>query len=214
MASSMIFTGARLGRLTLVSQETFTKNISRSRWLCRCDCGQTKIVSYEGLRAGNTKSCGCLRKEVTRDRSFKHGLRSSPEFDTWSNMRSRCNNPKNKHYADYGGRGISVHPEWDNDFRSFLRDMGFKPTPQHTIDRMDNSKNYQPGNCRWATQTEQANNRRSSLRYEFEDKQLTIRELLPFCSNGISFNTLRARIQNYKWPITMAMTLPIGSNHR
>jgi hypothetical protein len=127
-----------------------------------------------------------------------------PGYDTWRNMKSRCGNPRNARYADYGGRGITVCDRWKNSFENFIADMGLPPSPAHSIERGDNSRGYEPGNCRWATDVEQTNNQRSNVLIEYDGKTQTIaqwaREL------GINYQTLRQRIQRYGWSVERAFS--------
>lgn len=201
----------RYGRLTVLSRETSKNPLSRRGWLCRCDCGKEKIISYEGLRSGGTRSCGCLRSETTSKRTRVHGKRNSPEFSVWAHMRQRCSNPNDKHYKDYGGRGIRVCDRWD-DFSSFLEDMGERPSPKHKIERIKNDEHYEKGNCKWATDVEQANNRRGNVRYNFRGSQLTVRELWAYATNGISLRNLRARISEHGWEVESALTRAVKSS--
>lgn len=155
-------TGHRFGRLTVQRRDLSapTGRGTLAKWVCICDCGNNKIVIGRYLRIGITSSCGCLHKERLSAMNRTHGKSATPEYHAWHDMGRRCYNHKNQHYKDYGGRGISVCEQWRNSFETFLQDVGLRPTNKHTLDRIDNDGNYQPGNVRWATQKEQSANKR------------------------------------------------------
>jgi hypothetical protein len=152
--------GRRFGRLIVLSLAETRRG--HARWLCQCDCGKEKVVAATELKRGNTQSCGCFQMERRIEMHRIHGEnKRSPEWEAWTALRKRCFNPKHKFWKDYGGRGIAVCERW-NDYANFLTDMGRRPSPKHSLDRIDNEKGYEPGNCRWATKKEQAQNRRTS----------------------------------------------------
>ena len=134
----------------------------RPEVLCRCDCGEESIVFASNLRRGTTRSCGCLDKETKPN--LKHGMRRTQEYSTWTMVLQRCTNSRSKYYKDYGGRGITVCDLWRHGdgkktgfecWLDYIREnLGSRPTPKHSLDRINNDGNYEPGNIRWATQKE------------------------------------------------------------
>lgn len=140
-------TGQRFGTMVVVDRAEGYK------WRCLCDCGQSAVVDHWNLSLGRQASCGCLKR--------KHGKSNCKAYRAWSAMIERCTVPTHKSFHRYGGRGIAVCERWRSDFRNFLADMG-EPEPGLSLDRIDNDRGYEPGNCRWTTAKVQANNRTSN----------------------------------------------------
>lgn len=153
MSKLIDLTDQTFGRLTAL--EIKGRDCSgAAMWKCQCTCGNTKTISGSNLRAGRTKSCGCLQKE----RATTHGMTKTSEYPTWADMKRRCINPNHAAYKYYGGRGITVCKEWLHSFETFFKDMGERPSGL-TLERIDNDKGYYLENCIWATPTEQGRNR-------------------------------------------------------
>jgi len=163
MQISIDETGNKYGRLTVIERSKTKKgSITNTFWLCRCDCGKETIANGTELRRGGRVGCGHKCKYYIEQR-FKHGLSGTPEYTAWKGMLHRCDNREDNRYDDYGGRGIDVAREWrdkDNGFIGFLNYVGNRPSKDHSLDRINPNGNYEPGNVRWATKMEQANNRR------------------------------------------------------
>lgn len=185
MSITTIRTNQRFTRLTVV-QEAGRTSRGEVLWLCRCDCGIEKAVPSSRLRTGSVKSCGCLRQEQAPKNArmywYRHGHAASkdkpesPTYRTWASMIERCENPNSRSYKNYGARGISVHPLWRRDFRTFLRDVGERPSEEYSLDRINNFGDYIPGNVRWATAKQQMRNRRNNFLITIEGMTRTCAE--------------------------------------
>lgn len=185
-------TGERYGKLVAVRRlPTHTP----SRWVLKCDCGNKTEALLSNLRSGQVQSCGCAGSQATIGaRSLKHGhsagFRKSRTATAWRNAKTRCFNKKNAKYPAYGGRGITMCPEWAEDFSTFLRDMGECPEGL-TLERIDVNGNYEPGNCCWATMREQHNNKRDSIR----SSGVSLKEFA--AATGLRYQNLHRRIKRY-----------------
>lgn len=187
--------GQVFGRLTVFKQATSAKS-GNIRWFCICDCGSETITYGSHLRNGNTKSCGCLEKEVKGKTAIKHGMSGTRLYNIWSWMKRRCNDTKTKSYPDYGGRGITYCNEWEKfePFRDWAMESGY--TDALTIDRINVNGNYEPSNCRWADKKTQANNTRDNVHVTIDGITKTIPGWANEC--GVSVGTLWWRYYNGK----------------
>lgn len=143
------FIGKEFGDWTVIADAP--KKHNKAYLLCRCVCGKERTVIRQNLEGGRSRSCGCSRN---------HQMSSLPEYQTWKGIKARCLNKRHVGYKQYGGSGVTVCDRWLADFRNFYNDMGKKPSPSHSIDRIDSSGDYEPSNCRWATSLQQTHNQR------------------------------------------------------
>jgi hypothetical protein len=195
--------GKKYNRLTVISGSHTLKN--RKHWVCECECGNKKIVSGNNLKSGQVKSCGCLRNENLKLKLLKHGMSESQVYNIYCKMLSRCNNLKDKAYPSYGGRGIKVCERWLN-FENFYLDMGERPAPEYSIDRIDNNKGYSPDNCRYATPTQQARNTRRNRIINIDGVKKPLCEWLEIM--GLSLSAFQKRLIR-GWDENKAITTKI-----
>lgn len=192
-----MFVGERYGRLLII------KLLPNGKILCRCDCGNTQMMERSNIRSGATRSCGCLRNEISARRLKTHGETlhgyRSREFRTWEAMIARCTNPKDSNWPRYGGRGITVHPAWRDSFEVFLRDAGRRPSPRHSLDRYPNNNgNYEPGNVRWALPKDQARNMRSNRILEIDGVKRCVADWAEI--SGINAHCIDERLRHGRSP--------------
>lgn len=203
-----IFIGQKSGRLTVIEVGPAQK---RRRCLCRCECGTEKWIMAQSIKSGASVSCGCYRLERATAANRKHGETRHPLFKLWFGMLQRCGNPDHPAYSYYGARGITVCPEWADDFGTFLRWATLDVSPMWrrgmTLDRIDNDGEYSPRNCRWATMAEQNRNKRKTKKYDFNGEQLVATDIAKRL--GISAPTFIARVGWMGWPIERAISEPV-----
>jgi hypothetical protein len=210
MASKIITESEMIGRRNgrLVCLREVARRGKKRYFLFQCDCGKTKEIMLYSFAIGRVKSCGCISIENLKAAVAKQTQHMGfpAEFKTWSTMIDRCERPTHQNYASYGGRGITVCQRWKDSFESFLKDMGQKPTPKHSIDRIDNNKGYSPENCRWATQREQNRNRRNNHVVTHEGKTMVLSDWAD--ARGWNRNVLYFRLKN-GWSVADALTKPV-----
>lgn len=160
MSKALDLLNKQFGRLLVIAREGSDKN-GRSLWRCQCNCRNQVIIQGKRLSSGHTKSCGCISRDQLIAASTTHGLRHSLTYTSWYAMKARCHRSTAHNYARYGALGVKVCDRWQNSFENFYADMGARPSPKHSIDRIDPYGDYEPGNCRWADALTQRHNRRN-----------------------------------------------------
>jgi hypothetical protein len=191
-------TGLKFGRLTAISKvdPIVRSNRKRTAWLCKCDCGNVIQTLAESLKDGNTKSCGCIQKDGTLKKNYSHGesRRITHEYKSWQKMKSRCYCKTDAKYPRYGARGIVVCDRWLGSYESFLKDMGRRPESKWSIGRINNDGNYEPGNCRWETRSEQAQNKSTTIYIEMDGIRLNLKQ---WCEKlNLKYEPTRRKIRN------------------
>lgn len=201
--------GKTYGRLELLERLPGRKIGKRVRGqvLCLCKCGTKRAFPSEGVASGRAASCGCKRQDSLRALMTTHSMTGSPTYICWQSMIRRCHKKSDRAYPGYGGRGIRVCKRWRKSFENFFEDMGIRPSLKHSIDRKDNNGSYEPDNCRWATKTEQARNRRSNCFIEYDGEKRTFQE---WCNKlGFIQGSLWKRIFQRGWSVEKAFTTPM-----
>lgn len=203
--SHMFNAGDKFGRWTVIKYSKLDKH-HRRMWLCKCECGCTKDVLAHLLFNGDSKSCGCLAKELAKKQNTKHGLYKERLFGIFKEIKNRCENQKNWRYKFYGARGIKLHPDWQNNPKEFIKwineNLGERPTVKHSLDRIDNNGNYEPGNLRWADTKTQSQNRSCAKltkekAAEIRSSKLSTTELMD--KYKVSRSQIRDVINNKAW---------------
>lgn len=206
---SVDLTGQKFGMLTALSR--VPGGARRVRWLCQCECGKHHSVLHANLRSGCCYSCGCTRKKREHRKGYKRlgNITEISGYSSWGQMIDRCHNPNSPSYKDYGARGIKVCPEWRAKFLEFIESVGDRPSQAHSIERIDNDGNYEPGNCRWATRIEQANNTRRSHIISYRGQIMTLPQAARAAGNKVTSQAARARIK-IGWSIERAVETDYG----
>lgn len=184
--------GQRFGRL-IVECDSGERNTSGIKWRCICECGNRKNIGSTDLRLGKTQSCGCLHRETITKHGSSPRSGRTPTYISWNAMRARCRCKNERTRKYYGAAGITVCDRW-SDFDAFMADMGPRPTLKHSIDRIDGTKGYEPGNCRWATKGQQVQNMKSNIKTEFRGELLCLAEIAR--RGGMSKNGVGYRFRN------------------
>lgn len=202
MTKKLSLLGQTFGRLTVISEAPSRKG-QHSRWVCLCSCGKQTIVDGTHLNTGRSKSCGCLRHDVSKDCNTVHGFSGSKLYSTWLDVKKRCHDTKRKDFKHYGGRGIAMSQEWVHNFEAF-RDLAMQNgyAENLSIDRIDVDGDYCPTNCRWVSQVDQVRNRRNTRKY----KGKTIKEWAEIL--GLNYHTLHSRITKCGWTFEKAISTP------
>lgn len=214
MARLRIFPGDRFGKLTVIKRDE-TRVDNRRYWECKCECGKIKSVRESALLGGREKSCGCARWEISPNKT--HGLSGTRIYRAWQDMRKRCFNPKNKRYKDYGGRGITVYPEWAGSdgfkaFYDYVSKLEHFGEEGYSLDRIDNDKGYEIGNLRWATDEEQANNKTTNHFVDVGNgEQLTLAQIMNV--TGAALGTIQDRIR-HGWAAEDLLQKPKSKHER
>ena len=176
-------------------------------WACECSCGNKKIVSGSNLRRGDSLSCGCYNKDQVSKLGRKHFLRGTPEYTAWKQMKGRCCNPRNAAYKSWGARGITICKEWLHDPVQFVTDMGLRPSPKHSLDRIDVNGDYSKENCRWALPLQQMRNMTTNRVFSHLGKEQCLSAWAE--ELGLNYSSLYQRLYTLNWTFERAISTPI-----
>ncbi len=206
--------GMEFGRLTVVEEIEPRRNlkgvVKERRWRCMCSCGSSVLVGSAKIKSGNTRSCGCLRRDLVAAKNRTHGNYGTPTYVSWNAMLTRVTNPNRHNSASYVGKGITVCDRWRS-FESFLEDMGERPSSKHTIERRNNDGNYEPSNCYWGTKTQQAQNQSHNVNLTLGEETHCVTEWSRL--TGRKLSTLFGRIR-MGWDDEKVLTTPLLKNRK
>ncbi len=191
MSKPIDIAGQAFGELTAIAPTGRRSAANNRIWMFRCACGNSREADGVAVRSGRITTCHKCAKQRAILRQSTHGLTNTAEFRIWTDIHTRCYNQRRPEYPNYGGRGIRMCKRWRASFADFLSDMGSRPSPHHSIDRINNDGNYEPGNCRWATRREQALNRRTNVLVTINGQRRTLSEWAE--QSGIAFKTVYRR---------------------
>lgn len=166
-------------------------------WNCQCDCGGVRTIPTARLRSGASTSCGCAKSKKLKEAHTIHGGTNKPEYRVWSHIKGRCNNPKDKAFRNYGGRGVMVCDRWNDSFEAFLEDVGERPTSRHQLDRTNNNGNYEPGNVRWVLPSVNCRNKRNNCMLTYMGSDRTLAEWAEIVPSP--YGTIASRMRK-GWP--------------
>lgn len=211
------YIGRKFGRLTIIEESTpvyyeYKYKHIRRQVRCLCDCGISKIIDLESIRAGRSTSCGCYNKEQARNRHTTHGLvmrkdgTRHPDYVIWTKLKSRCLNPKDKSYKHYGGRGIKICDRWLHSFENFIADLGYRHSQNYSLERIDVNGDYCPENCKWILKSLQSRNSRRVKLIEYKGDRKCLSELCRELS--LSYNSIRHKVYDLKIPFEEAIKIP------
>lgn len=201
--------GQRFGRWEIVGGPRRSSN-SRLLWLCKCDCGTEREVVQSDLSQGKSRSCGCILNEKRGWNLRTHGHYRDAEYNIWKCMHQRCDNPKNPSHRHYGGRNIKICTEWGS-FEVFFADMGMRPSPQHTVGRLDNDGPYCKENCEWQLPHIQSRNTRRTRWVTIDGVKLCLKD--GAAALGIPYGRVMTRVRR-GWPIDLALSAPLRTAYR
>lgn len=203
--------GQKLGNLIFLNREPAVDKRCHPMAKFKCSCGKEFITRIEHVRNLRTNSCGCQTKQLASKVRTIHGGstggKKTPEYNSWQAMNARCYYPKHQNYERYQQLGVTVCDSWRNSFENFIKDMGLKPSPSHTIDRVDNTKGYSKENCRWATRSEQQRNKRDTVFLEYKGERKCLYEWAEIFN--VKPQLLYSRIFSLKWTVDKAFTTSI-----
>ena len=208
------YIGHKFGRLTILKEGAsikYGKTTMRKVW-CKCECGIEKEIDFNSIKSGKSTSCGCFNRENAKKLHTKHGMAMlktgvrHPDYCIWMKMKSRCFNPNDKSYPNYGGRGISVCNRWKNSFEDFISDMGWRPDKNYSIERIDYNGDYCPENCRWIYKSEQSKNTRRIKFVEYNGVWFCLSDICRILN--LPYSTMRHRVYDLNIPFEEAIKYP------